>query len=160
MKPIDYTPILQVLYDFLSKNGWAHIGLQVDSDFYYYYEEEKTGFSLIVAERSARLFPQFAYDNGLEYEVPIFILAFLHELGHYVTLGDFTEEELEQFENEKENLGDTDEDFLKYFAIPDEFAATFWAIEYINDHPDIIYQLDIDLAKAFDKFFEINEISA
>ena len=166
MKPLDYTPITEVLQNFINNEFGVSLLLsngrpyaEPDSDFFYYYESHRIGYSLLVSDRTQRLFPKYCEHNlGLQHKTPIFILAFLHELGHHYTTDLFDDSEIDEFEEIKEDLGDTDSDFLAYFDIEDEYEASKWAVDYIDTHPDKIKQLDLDLKKALDKFYEINGI--
>jgi len=80
----------------------------------------------------------------------VFILSILHELGHAVTVGNFTEEEWETEFHLKEEIGDEvmaaaeDNDYnewfyqnQRYFLMPTEKAATDWAVEQYKTNPFI-----------------------
>ena len=63
----------------------------------------------------------------------------LHELGHY-----FNPDEEEDYDGKDECAFTSIEEAIKrpdlqniYYNSPDEFAATEWAIEWINDHPKL-----------------------
>lgn len=157
MKEINTDCIDRILNAFLKDNN-IKCSIAFDTDFYYYCDSNHIGYALVVTERSARLYPQFCKDNGLNYEVPIFILCFLHEIGHHYTFSLFDYNEHCDFEDEKEPLGDSDEDFVKYFAIQDEYEATMWAIDFINTHPSKIKSLDLALEQAFNEFCAVNGI--
>ena len=157
MKKLEVKHIDKVLVKFL-KNHNIKCKVNLDTDFFYYYETNEIGYSVLVTERTANLFPSFTKKLGLKYEVPIFILCFLHEVGHYFTFENFEEDELYKYRDIKVKLGDSDEDFEKYYNIPDELAATMWAIDFINNNPQDIENLDKELCKAFKKFISINNI--
>lgn len=82
-----------------------------------------------------------------------FIPMFLHEVGHSETMDDFSEEEWEEyrdFEHSFSNL-DMDNPFLqfRYFSHPIEFAATSWAISFINTHQQEIEEMVKALGEIF-----------
>lgn len=164
MKSLDYSPITDVLHKFINTEFDIPFYdtkpyVEPDSDFFYYYDSDRIGYSLLVSDRTQRLFPKYCEHNlGLQYKTPIFILCFLHELGHYFTTDFFSGEEIDEYNEIKADLGDTDSDFIAYFNIWDEYEASKWAVDYINTYPDKIKQLDLDLKKALDKFYEINGI--
>lgn len=157
MKDLNTDRIDLILCRFFKDMGFP-CATGLDIDFYYYPESISIGYALVVSERTARLFPEFAKANGLQYETPIFILCLLHELGHHYTMDLFGDDELCDYFEQKEQLGDSDEDFVTYFSIPDEYEATMWAINFINTHPSEIKLLDISLAQAFAEFVEVNGI--
>ena len=103
------------------------------NEFAYYYEE-----SLIVVDLNDKdeAFLNFARKNGLNKKVSAFTVSFLHELGHNETI-DFVEE----YEGDKENLS-----LEEYFNLEEEFEATMWAIEYCNEHKNIIDKIERLLA--------------
>lgn len=157
MKELNTDRIDTILCNFFKDiDLWCSVGL--DTDFYYYPESDHIGYALVVSERTAKLFPEFAKANGLQYETPIFILCLLHEIGHYYTIGLFSDDEICDFDEQKEKLGDNDNDFITYFSIPHEFEATMWAINFINTHPSQIKLLDLSLAQAFEEFKTVNGI--
>lgn len=157
MKELDTDRIDRILRAFFKDNN-INCTVGLDTDFLYYYDSEHIGYALVVAERTAKLYPDFCEANGLQYEVPIFILCLLHEVGHHYTTNMFGDDELCDLADEKDLLGDNDEDFLEYFVIEDEFEATMWAIEFINTHPSQIKLLDLSLKQAFAEFVMANEI--
>ncbi len=80
----------------------------------------------------------------------VFIMSILHELGHAMTVGNFSEEQWENEFHLKEEIGDEviaaienkdgDEWFYqnqRYFLMPTEKAATDWAIEQYRTMPFI-----------------------
>lgn len=73
----------------------------------------------------------------------IFIMSILHEIGHAITVGNFTTEEWNIEYALKEKIGEdmTEENWFemnqKYFLMPTEKAATDWAIETYRTNPII-----------------------
>ena len=160
MKPINYRPITNALKTFIRTHfPKERVRVKPDTDLCYYYETPCIGYTLLVAERTQRLFPKFCRETlGLNYEVPVFILCFLHELGHHFTMDDFNEDQICDFEDEKDRLKDSDKDFCAYFEIGDEIAASEWAVNFINSNPKIVEQFDKDLKNALDDFLRINGV--
>lgn len=56
----------------------------------------------------------------------VFLLSFMHELGHIATVDEFTYKEWTHYERLKEKIKD---DFDFYFYIENEFVATQWGCE-------------------------------
>lgn len=63
-------------------------------------------------------------------------ISILHEMGHYFTRNDFLDFDPTPYANYKG---------IKHFEIPDEIAATDWAIQWLENHEP--------LAMAFEKLF-------
>ena len=137
---------------------WLHshdYDLEVKSceDEFFYSDE----LSLIgVATHSSatdHFFLEYLYSLGLELDFSnYFIPAFFHELGHYETYDFFEDEDFDDWREMEVSLvgkGKTYEDFLVYFSHPVEKAASEWAVDYINSHPNEI----IEMANALNKIF-------
>lgn len=105
-------------------------------------------------KNTGNLFKEFLKRQGCTSVINfnIHTLAFLHELGHYITVPTFQESELTLFATIKEMIVDLYNDEgaanLKYWAIPDELAANKWAINFINDHYEAAKQLDLIMTLA------------
>ena len=91
-----------------------------------------------------RYFEQYLYEYGLEY-TGIFdsVLQFLHELGHHMTINNFTQEELLVCHLTKQFMNSEDEHdwFNKYWSLADEFAANMWEINFINSNIEVVEEL-------------------
>lgn len=148
---LNTTMIDNVLNRFLADNDFDCTA-EMGTDFAYYWEEEIITYSLIVSERMDNLFLDFARKNGLQVDCGIFLLSFFHELGHHLTIDDLEEEEEEECEAIKDTLTDSDADCYKYFSLLDEWLATSWAIDYINNNTNTIKQLAIDIQQAIHTF--------
>lgn len=89
---------------------------------------------------------------GLQVDVSVETLSFLHELGHHNTLEIISEEDYVASEIIKQYLYEQDiedeERFIKYFDCPTERAATVDAIKFCNNNPSIVKKLDEELLDA------------
>lgn len=106
------------------------------SDFSYDPEDDRVYFSIIVAERSDRLFKQYV-STHFHFETPsIFMLSLLHEVGHAYTLHTFSKMRLETAHEAKKiieealEMDDSDEIYSLYFDLSIEKVATAWAVDY------------------------------
>ena len=149
--------INEVLNKFLADNDFDCTA-EMANDFAYYWKEEIITYSLVVSERMDNLFLDFARKNGLKINCGIFLLSFFHELGHHLTIDDLEEEEEEECEAIKEALTDSDADCYKYFSLLDEWLATSWAIDYINNNIELIKQLAINIQEAIHAFMNTNHL--
>ena len=106
------------------------------SDFSYDPNDDKVYFSIIVAERSDRLFKEYV-STHFHFETPsIFMLSLLHEVGHAYTLHTFSKMRLKTAHEAKEiieealKMDNSDEIYSLYFDLSIEKVATAWAVDY------------------------------
>lgn len=106
------------------------------SDFSYDPEDDRVYFSIMVTERSDRLFKQYV-STHFHFETPsIFMLSLLHEVGHAYTLHTFsklrlkTAHEAKKIIEEALKMDDSDEIYSLYFDLSIEKVATAWAVDY------------------------------
>lgn len=125
--------LVEMVDDFLSPFGCDS---DFDSDFSYDPEDNRVYFSIIVAERSDRLFKQYV-STHFNFETPsIFMLSLLHEVGHAYTLHTFsklrlkTAHEAKKIIEEALEMDDSDEIYSLYFDLSIEKVATAWAVDY------------------------------
>lgn len=90
-----------------------------------------------------------------------FLISFLHELGHHYTLDEFSEDEVNESLNAKCRISNEYEDGRvdlqeEYFNLPDEAAATNWAIEYIRSNREKIDEFWSKLLNVIVQFYEAN----
>lgn len=153
------------LIHWLCAHNAANIEIDYEEDFGYAIGDDDTRCINLGVTRwheEAVYFEQFLYEYGCEYiDIPIPVLAFLHELGHHFTLSNFTDFELKFYETIKGALSnftdfelkfcentksaDTEESdfdfFYHYWELPDEFAANMWVIDFINNNIDDVNEL-------------------
>lgn len=67
-----------------------------------------------------------------------FVISVLHEVGHCFN----PTQEIEHDTEILEQVSDGDLPFDTYFELPDEVAATEWAVKYIRTHNDEIEKLE------------------
>lgn len=101
----------------------------IGNEFAYYYAQ-----SLIVVNPSDNSvdFLNFSRKLGLNTEVSSFTISFFHELGHNETI-DFVKE----YKGDKNKLN-----LIDYFNLEEELEATLWAIDYCNNHMDVVKQIE------------------
>lgn len=99
-------------------------------------------------------FRKFVFDNGLKFDCGDFILAFFHELGHSETIDLLEDDEIRFSQNKKRFLQNNMEDYETYMRLPDEFSATSWAIDYINNNFEKVKIFAKKLEKEFLKIIE------
>lgn len=138
MISIDFDKLVEIVDEFVAPFG---LDSDYDSDFYYDIEEARVYFSILVSERSDRLFKKYV-KNTFNFDTPnIFIISLLHEIGHAETLNTITAKQFKADHKAKKALTQTldamsnddpnyDEVFSKYFDLTIEKIATQWAVDY------------------------------
>lgn len=124
-------------------------------------------FPIVLTEEVDKDF--VAYCNSIEETTAsAAILSFLHEVGHIKTCYDFEIYEWEEYEFIVEELTlkmsylsvDKRKQYLNdYFKLPQESAASTWAVKYANAHPENVTRLCIKLDEVFNEFYKKNNIT-
>ena len=140
-----------------------HITCDLDEDFAFSEEAAEIYWSpWAMAKEEWDILQEVLKVLGLTEEINPLIFCFLHKIGHYYTLHDFTDEERDNYEDIVDEMSQhselTREDYLNYYTLDIEIAATDWAVKYIKARPASISALYVLLAAAFDEFYGINEI--
>ena len=147
------------IMNWLSNNGFQ-VCIAQDEDYSYNLFEKTIyiGNDNEIIKTTESWFKDFlkTYGCARVAEFNIHTLAFLHELGHYITIPSFSNKELSWFATIKEIITeqyDTNEidrktGYLKYWSIQDELAANKWTVNFINDHYDVAKQLDAIMTLA------------
>lgn len=137
-----FEAILQVYAD------WAHelLHTEIETQFgasFGCYPEPDLSDSLIeigmtmAAEHTADLPNWFRDEYGVDItEVDITTLCFLHEVGHLATAAFLTAEERDTQAAGRNNPNIT---FDEYRHLPGEYAADYWAAEYLKNTMSYLY---------------------
>ncbi len=125
---------------FFNNEGFE-VDVEYNSDFAYEYATSTIYYSFLIPDKSGEYLMEFAKEHGLLYDCGSFVLSLFHELGHHETLDLLDEQEEEKSLRIKKKLTSSKEDNFIYFNLPDEFAATEWAIDYINSNKQKIKSL-------------------
>jgi len=132
------------LEQWLNQQNIYNITVSEGFDFCYYYEINEIQWGMIVDERVSVPLGQFFIKHGLKKQnldmYDRITLSFLHEVGHVMTKHLFDVEQDNDFECR--SLDD-------HWNMPIEYAATKWAIDWINEH----YQSYNDLYNLFKAMF-------
>lgn len=128
----------------------------VDTDFYCLTTSNVIAVSLVVSEKHSssfmsrvnRLYPDIHADE--------FLWSFLHEVGHIETIDDLDDDELYFSETQKKNENITNE---VYYELPDEFAATEWAANYMRENTEKVAKFWSEVQSIIMNIYKINNIS-
>lgn len=158
--------INRALNRWLRKYGFKARVRGMDTDFFWYNNSNTIGYSLLQSQRSQEAWAILMTELNLRYEIDSFWTCFLHELGHSVTWDQFTEEEIEESDRDKEWLAESDESSFAedihslYFHLPIEIAATEWAVRFINENPQAVKILTKMVVPKIERFYKLNKINA
>lgn len=132
-------------------------------DFSYYYGISEITWSLFTTETTDITFTEFVEKEFPDITADIFLWSLLHELGHHETCDSWVEKDQLKFDAKKEELENSTEDYAKscidYYYIPDEYEATKWAADYMEEHIEEISELWDKLQEAIMSFYKVNNIS-
>lgn len=145
----------EILNDFVAAYD---VKVVPDSDFAYYHGSSIITYAVVISKRMDRLFMEYARTLGLQSNADVFMVSFFHELGHHETLDDFEDEVLDYCLDTKDSLGTTDEDCRLYFDLPDERAATKWAVDFINENAAAVKELWERIRPRLLDFYADNDV--
>jgi len=155
--------VTQILNDFLKTQGYAedeiHAEFIAEDDSYY---DESSSVPLIVLggmtnKMADEIFMKYCKEElGLNVDVDVITLSFLHELGHHNTIEFLDDEEMEASELTKfmlnikneTNQEFTEKDYMRYFTCPIEVEATMDAVAFCNHNPEVAKELDASILQA------------
>ena len=128
----------------------------VDTNFYCLITSKVIAVSLVVTEKNSssfmsrvnRLYPDIHADE--------FLWSFLHEVGHIETIDTLDDDELYFSETQKKNVNITNE---VYYELPDEFAATEWAANYMRENTKKVAKFWSEVQSVIMNIYKINNIS-
>ncbi len=145
MTGTDYeTKIKDIINDFTEKFGCRALpayalGL---NEFYYCISIETVVY---VYKFSPRFKQDRDFMNSVKMHNPKvklnhFMWALLHEVGHHMTEDTFDEEEKDRINKKRFRVMKT-QAIHPYYRLPDEWAATEWAVTYANAHAEEVKNL-------------------
>lgn len=113
-----------------------------DNEFYYYPAIETVAY---VYKFSPRFKPDRDFMDSVKMHNPKvklnhFMWALLHEVGHHMTEDTFDEEEKDRINKKRWRIMKT-QAIHPYYRLPDEWAATEWAVTYANSHVEEVKNL-------------------
>ena len=132
----DLDAIKNVINDFLLP---FELNCEIGTDFSYYYNDNLVEVSLVTIDRASKNFLDFVEKEFNFIHADIFLWSLLHEIGHHETLDDLDDDAYELSQEIKRNLQtdnnikDEVRDYI-YFNLYDEYIATEWAANYMEEH--------------------------
>jgi hypothetical protein len=144
------------------------VDMELCDTYQYTLTDDTVGFCLLVDRMEDSLFNEFI-EERFGYKVKnTFMISVLHEIGHHMTLEDiyvsdfvydFCHKEKERIETAMETA--TKKKDIKrleweYFNLPDEIAATAWAVDYAQTHKKKLDKIWGKVQKALVDFYKKN----
>ena len=154
--------LVSLMDEFLEPFG---LDSDFDSDFYYDPEEERVYFTVLMTEKSDRLFKQYILNEFSFCPPSIFMMSILHEIGHAFTYYDLPIEVIIEDNKEKKqieelyNLYEQDETYLRYFDLKMERVATEWAVKYYKEHEKEVGDFFLKFVNALNKEYKRLELT-
>lgn len=148
--------VTNILNSFLEKMGYNDlIAEYIHLSDSFYISQGSTGNVVLggLADKEAdKIFMKYCKQLGLNIEVSVETMTFLHEVSHHNTIDFLDDDELLDSELIKLTLymqnEQTEENFMKYFTCPIEKEATVDAVNFCIKYPSIVQNLDKELLVA------------
>lgn len=136
-------------------------------EWQYDFVKEKISFPLTSDDWTDDLYNKFVTKEfGLK-DFDTFVISILHEVGHHMTNDDIDEMTAFACECKKieivtkleqvTTLKQAEKIEMKYFKLPDEYAATKWAVDYYNTHRKKCENMARKASKAISTFKKANK---
>lgn len=130
----------------------------LDREFFYYPAIEGIGycFDFGKASKPNKMFMASVKRQKPKAKLNIFTWCLLHELGHHATEDNFDEEEMARINKKRRRVNKT-QAHHPYYNLPDELAATTWAVQYVNAHREEVTEFEDRVYEAVKKLKEFLE---
>ena len=130
---------------------------KVGGDFMYDHNNREVWVGLATTEKANKDFMDFWHTVlDFPYDCDQFIISFFHEVGHDETWDIFSEDAWDAYQDMVEAAGG---DNHKYFAIPQEQAASQWGCDYICGNPAEIEEFWRVCQKILQHIFKMNGVT-
>ena len=139
--------IIKPLNEWLWKNGFVTTCIYYEEGVLQYNPaSDEIRIPTAYDDEPDRLLMKCLRKLGLKKRFKGFTMSILHELGHAQTLDLFTDKESKKCDDIKELYQDTidensDDYYLEYWKVKDEYAANSWAVMYANCFPKKVKEL-------------------
>lgn len=138
-----------------------NIKADLGEEFQAFCDDRIINYTLAIEEEDINYFIKDAETRYPDICADIFLWCLLHEIGHVMTNNMWSDEELDYFEAQKEEMfrySDADLRNNWYHCLPDEFHATRWAGNYMRKHPKKIAEFWNELHLAIMRFYLNNDL--
>ena len=144
----------------------AYLGV----DFSAFLDRREIEYSVFTAGMGDKFFNKFVTGLAPNIKADIFLTSLFHEVGHIYTQYNLSESEWDYGWDEKADIENIlndqsidekviEEQHMRYFNLPEEIAATRWAITYMEKYADDVAEFWNELQPAILRFFRKNKIA-
>ena len=145
---------------------FKHFGIKCRyaDDFAYFYYKKIVSYS-IQEDITNKWYMDFVEKTFKYKPINCFVFSFLHEIGHHFTMDDidceidaFCQEEKARIDEEIKNANVYQRRGLsmKYYALPDEYIATKWAVEYEKNHREEVKKIWKNIELILYMYYKMN----
>ncbi len=128
-----FAPLTELLNDF-ARTFDEEYSVKFNSDFQANVSEMRIYYTIVMSDPDSKAFREnFVHRFPSCADFDIFILSFMHELGHLETEWDMEDDV---------NLRNEIQDHEKYFNLHNEWIATEWAGNYLTKNHDQMKQFE------------------
>lgn len=171
--------LTDILNEFLREGGWE-VTAEPGTDFCYWDASNRIEYALCITDWAGERFTKYIHMIAPDIKCDIFLISFLHELGHHETLDEISDEDMRFSMDTKETISQVlnqekadvafalapvdgkikEAMYDLYFSLPDESAATLWAIDYIRNNAEKVAKFWERVQAAIMMIYELNEVEA
>ena len=144
-------PVNNCLNKFMREWG---LTAEIGTDFAYLYEKRVVVWTPIVASQNDIDFQNFFESLGCNVKCDVFLYSILHEIGHSQTLDDVDDEDYAYSLDRKAQPISN----YEYFKLPDEIAATQWAVDFLNNNTEKVRLFWEEFVPKMMNFYKKNNI--
>jgi hypothetical protein len=137
----------------------ARIRAYIDEEYAYYNDTEIIRYPVTEDNYVNIVWKRYLQKKFKVEPFSMVVFSFLHEIGHYYTMDNFTDKEIKQYLKFSKNLSEkdvTEKTLIQYFDYPFERAATCWAVKYYKKNEKYLKKNFKPLAKAYKEFYKKN----
>lgn len=155
----------RIINEYLERFG---VTASLGTDFCCYMEKRHINYSLLVTDHSDKYFKPFVASLAPNLKADTFLVSLFHEVGHVYTLYNFSDADWNFGWDEKQDIDDkiqncpeddektVEEQNYRYFNLPEEIAATRWALTYMENYSEDVEEFWAELQPAIMRFFRKN----
>lgn len=158
----------KILNDFLRDFDCS---AEIDNDFTYHTDINLITYSFTCSEISNVMFSNVIAALCPNIKCDIFLWSLLHELGHHETIDTISDADYCYSFDEKQRIREqlsgvsaekNEKLYMQiandYYFLPDEIAATCWAVDFVTKNQHRVRQLWNELQPAIKDFYRLNEV--
>ena len=147
----NYNELNECIEAFVSK--WD-LYAKFSNQFAFLNDTDTVLWTLATGKTSAEKFAKFFEDCGCNVKADIFLYSILHEIGHSQTMEQISEMDW----NYSQDMKQTELTDEEYFNLPDEIAATKWAVDYLNNNTEDVKAFWDTFVPLLMKFYMKNKV--